>query len=130
MTWPFLVIGSPLLYYPATNGLGDEPWLLAMVANRCRSYRRSRWWRMERVAQPAPAVGDDARLKPEVLELRQALKRLPHDQRLVLILRYYLDQSFEDMATMLRTTPEAAKSRTKRALRRLRIEVPEGLLND
>ena len=25
-----ILLGSPILYYPATKGLGNEPWLLAM----------------------------------------------------------------------------------------------------
>jgi RNA polymerase sigma factor (sigma-70 family) len=51
---------------------------------------------------------------------------LPHDQRLVLILRYYLDLSYEEVAKTLRISPKAAKSRAHRAVARLRLS-PEVL---
>jgi RNA polymerase sigma factor (sigma-70 family) len=51
---------------------------------------------------------------------------LPYDQRLVVILRFYLDLSYEEVAQTLRISTKAAKSRTYRALERLRLS-PEVL---
>jgi DNA-directed RNA polymerase specialized sigma24 family protein len=61
------------------------------------------------------------------VDLRAALRRLPMEMRLVLVLRYYLDLRFEEMGTVLRCSAKAAKSRTFRALEKLRVEVPEEL---
>ena len=47
--------------------------------------------------------------------------------RLALVLRYYLDMAFEDMGRVLQCSQKAAKSRTFRALQRLRMEVPKEL---
>jgi DNA-directed RNA polymerase specialized sigma24 family protein len=46
------------------------------------------------------------------------------------VLRYYLDLPFADMGRVLGITSAAAKLRTHRALRRLRLEVPEDLSDE
>ena len=63
------------------------------------------------------------------VDLRQALARLDYDQRLVLVLRYYLDMSFEEIAGTLGVSPKAARTRVERAVHRLRpiVRVQEGL---
>ena len=98
-----------------------KPWLLTIVANECRRHRRNRWWSVIKGAGPGDAGGQSSATDPAISDLRRALYRLPHDQRLVLILRYYLDLSFEEVAQTLRISPKAAKSRTYRALERLRL---------
>lgn len=112
------------------RGADIKPWLLTIVANQCRQVRRSRWWSVVRSNEelsPEP----DARPEEDVqrTDLRRALRRLSERQRLVLVLRYYLDLSFEEMATILKTNPKAAKSRTYRALERLRMS-PEVIGDD
>jgi RNA polymerase sigma-70 factor (ECF subfamily) len=100
-------------------GSAMRPWLLAIVANECRAARRSRWWS---VIKRSDAVGA-APVAPESTdaELRHAIERLPHDQRLAIVLRYYLDLTFDEVAGVLRISTKAAKSRTYRALERLRM---------
>jgi RNA polymerase sigma-70 factor, ECF subfamily len=105
-------------------GAEVRPWFLAIVANRCRQATRSRWWSVVRLADPEPAAGELDRHSPEdVLLLRAGLGRLSTDDRLVLVLRYYLDLSFDEVAATLRISPPAARVRTHRALRRLRPKV-------
>jgi len=103
-------------------GSAMQPWLLAIVANECRRLRRNRWWSVikwpagleESTRQPVNDL-------PTVEGLRHAIQQLPHDQRLVVVLRYYLDLPFDEVAQVLKTTPKAARSRTYRALERLRL---------
>jgi RNA polymerase sigma-70 factor (ECF subfamily) len=99
-----------------------KPWLLTIVANQCRQMRRSRWWSVIR-SDDELLTASAARQEDEVqvTDLRRALQRLSGNQRLVLVLRYYLDLSFKEMAVILKTNPKAAKSRTYRALERLRL---------
>jgi RNA polymerase sigma-70 factor (ECF subfamily) len=61
----------------------------------------------------------------------QGLLRLNERDRLVLVLRYYLDLSFDEVGATLHISPAAARVRTHRALARLRpiIDVPEELPN-
>ncbi len=99
------------------EGASLRPWFLAIVANQCRGARKrwssvaSNWNREEE-----PASVDLA----AALDLRRALLRLSHDERLIVVLRYYLDMPFEEIATTLGITPKAARNRVERAVHRLR----------
>jgi len=105
------------------------PWFLAIVANCCRETRRSRWLRVLRLAEPqsreAPAGPDMATR----LDVRTALRGLPHGLRLALVLRFYLDLPFDQVARVLGCSTTAAKARVARGSARLRSElkVPEVL---
>jgi RNA polymerase sigma-70 factor (ECF subfamily) len=61
------------------------------------------------------------------VDLRRALLRLSHDERLIVVLRYYLDLPFEEIATTLGISTKAARTRVERAVRRLRpiIQIQE-----
>ncbi len=95
-----------------------RPWFLTIVANQCRSASRSRWWTVVR--------GDVVTAQAESLDiataidLRRALLRLNHNDRLVVVLRYYLDMPFEEIATTLGVSTKAARTRAERAVHRLR----------
>ena len=105
-----------------------KPWFLTIVANQCRSQRRNRWRSVVRRADLPVVVSDDPTAgSGDALELRRALGRLSHQQRLLLVLRYYLDLSFEEVGRTVGCSSKAAKSRVHRALVRLRIEVGEVL---
>ena len=48
--------------------------------------------------------------------IRQSLERLGHEQRQVLVLRYFADLTEAQIATVLRIAPGTVKSRASRAL--------------
>ena len=98
-----------------------KPWLLTIVANECRRQRRSPWWSVIKGPREAERSAESGMADPAVADLRRALYRLPHDQRLVVILRFYMDLSFDEVAQTLGISTKAAKSRTYRALERLRL---------
>ena len=95
-----------------------RPWFLAIVANRCRERRRGRWARVLRIAEPPRTPSIDAD-RDTALAVRAALQALPHEARLALVLRYYLDLSYEEVSTVLGCSVEAARSRVRRAVVRL-----------
>ena len=100
------------------EGSALRPWFLAIVANRCRAVKRNRWWSMTAAEPPeleAPAVD-----LASSIDLRRALRRMRYDERLVLVLRYYVDMPFEEIATTLGISPKAARTRVERAIHRLR----------
>jgi RNA polymerase sigma factor (sigma-70 family) len=103
-----------------------QPWLLAIVANECRAVRRGRWWSVVGwsggTLQREEGSDDGA-------ALRRAINALPHNQRLAVVLRYYLDLRFDEVGNVLGISTKAAKSRTYRALQRLRID-PEVIGDD
>jgi RNA polymerase sigma-70 factor (ECF subfamily) len=104
-----------------------RPWFLTIVANECRQRRRNRWWSVTKVADLGEIAGSGPEANEDIAELRSALRRLPSSMRLTLVLRYYLDLPFDEIGRVLKCSPQAAKSRTHRALAKLRVEVPEEL---
>lgn len=94
-----------------------QPWFLAIVANRCRTIAKRRFLSLS---------ADQAEVEIEtvdvasVVDLRRALARLDHEQRLVLVLRYYLDLPYEEIAATLGISAKAARTRVERAVHRLR----------
>lgn len=104
-----------------------RPWFLGIVANQCRDAMRGRWWRVIRVAdvtEDHPATGDDT---AENIDLRRAVARLPHRRRVVIVLRYYLDLPFEDVAATMGCSVDAAKALVQRATADLEraLSIPE-----
>jgi len=95
-----------------------RPWFLAIVANECRSARRSRWWRVVRLAEVWAERRPD-RLE-ERIDLDAALDRLPGHHLLPLSLYYHLDLPIEEVARVLGCSEGAARQRLHRALVALR----------
>jgi len=106
---------------------GDESslrsWFLSIVANECRMTRRRRWWSVVKMADvEAQRPTDD--LSPEATsDLRRAVGRLSLDERLPLVLYFYLDLPLDEVARTLHVSPAAAKSRIYRAARSLRADL-------
>jgi len=97
-----------------------RPWFLTIVANRCRSLRRAPWYRVLKLPT-LPSAGSLPGEDAEGIDLRRALDALPHGERLLIVLRFYLDLSYDQVGAVIGTSAKAAKSRTHRALARLRL---------
>ena len=100
------------------EGSSLRPWFLGIVANQCRAVKRSRWWSLVK-AEPLEGAAPEVDLASSI-DLRRALRRIGHDERLILVLRYYLDMPFEEIATTLGISPKAARTRVERAIHRLK----------
>jgi RNA polymerase sigma-70 factor (ECF subfamily) len=111
------------------RGSDLRPWLLTIVANECRRQQRTRWSSVTELPGTLEDPAGDRSLDPESVDLRLALYRLPYDLRLAVVLRYYVDLSFEEVGQTLGVSTKAAKSRTYRALERLRLS-PEVLRDE
>ena len=114
------------------RGAPLRPWLLAIVANEARNRRRSGGRREELALRAAndPSSGGAApspegRLlaAEERTQLLAALESLGEDDRLVLSCRYLLDLSEAETAEVLSLRRGTVKSRTSRALDRLRAQL-------
>ena len=81
---------------------------------------RNRWRRLslER-RKPVPAGPPDWVDRCADPAIGRALEQLPVDQRAVVVLRYHLDWSVEDVAAALDIAPGTVKSRLHRALQKL-----------
>lgn len=105
-----------------------RPWLLRIVANEARNRRRSAGRREQLALRAVAASSGEAAPSPEetVLDadgrarLLAALERLPDDAREVLACRYLLDLSEDETAAALGLPAGTVKSRSARALDRLR----------
>jgi RNA polymerase sigma factor (sigma-70 family) len=108
-----------------------RPWLLTIVANEARNRRRSAGRRTALALRaPLPAEADRSAESQVIASadraaLLEAMSRLRDDDRLVLGCRYLLELSEAETAAALGVKPGTVKSRTSRALERLRGEVGE-----
>jgi RNA polymerase sigma factor (sigma-70 family) len=93
-------------------------YLRTVVVNLSRSHLR-RVQRERRVVLHRTAV----ELPPEIDETWQSVVALPFDQRAVLVLRYYLDLTEAEVASVLNCRIGTVKSRHHRALTKLRQEL-------
>jgi len=102
------------------EGTEMRPWFLGIVANECRSTRRSHWWSVVKAQQPegTTEVPTDAVLAG--LELRKALMAMDAPKRLVLVLHWYLDLPLEEIASVTGSSVHAAESRLRRSELELR----------
>jgi RNA polymerase sigma factor (sigma-70 family) len=106
-----------------------RPWLLQIVANEARNRARSAGRRQHLAVRAAGAVSSSEAapsLEDAVLdadrrrELLEALEQLPDQSREILACRYLLDLSEDETAAVLGVRLGTVKSRSSRALDRLR----------
>jgi RNA polymerase sigma factor (sigma-70 family) len=109
-----------------------KPWLLRIVANEAHNRRRASGRRAglalrATAAQPpddaAPSPEGAALGREQLQELLAAVNRLDDRDRDVLTCRYFLELSEEETSEVLGVPRGTVKSRTARALERLRVEV-------
>jgi RNA polymerase sigma factor (sigma-70 family) len=95
----------------------NEPvaYLRRAVVNRANdTHRRS-------FRRPTTAVGVSESIdEPEVDELWSVVRTLPAPQRAVVVLRFYEDLAFADIASLLRRPASTVRSDLRRALTKLR----------
>jgi RNA polymerase sigma-70 factor (ECF subfamily) len=101
-------------------GASMRPWFLAIVANQCKESKRGHWARLIPRSEFVELVDspDDAIL--DRIQIRQVLERLNRDERLVLVLRLYVDLPWPEVAAIARVTEAGARTRLYRALAKIR----------
>jgi RNA polymerase sigma-70 factor, ECF subfamily len=116
------------------RGAPLRPWLLAIVANEARNRRRAEGRReglVLRAVHELPSGGAAPSPEGRVIaaearaELLAALERLSDEDRLVLSCRYLLELGEMETAEVLSVRRGTVKSRTSRALERLRAAMEE-----
>ena len=104
-------------------GWSMRPWFFAIVANQCRSVRRTRWWSVVKLAAPWRVISSHEDEIVRGADVRRALRRLPPDRLEVVVLHYYMDLSLEEVAAVVGAPLGTVKSRMHRALEQLRLQV-------
>lgn len=105
-----------------------RPWLLSIAANLARNRRRSlgRYWAaVQRLwqASPEPVSTNRYEEREKAQALWMAVRRLRPAEQEIIYLRYFLALSEAETATALEVAPGTVKSRTHRALKRLRLVI-------
>ena len=97
-----------------------RPWFLGIVANECRTVRRSRWWSV--LKWPESRQADEATPDSGLngIELRRALRRLDTNKRLALVLHWYLDLPLDEISAITGVSVRAVESRLQRGMSELR----------
>ena len=105
-------------------GMPVRPWLLAIVLNRCRNIRRTRWFKLIRMPDTfESASGTEPGV--EHLDLERAMAKLGQRDRQALFLHFYLDLPIDEVAIAMGVSASAAKTRIYRACHRLRPDLTE-----
>jgi RNA polymerase sigma-70 factor, ECF subfamily len=107
-----------------------RPWFLGVVATTRRNARRSKWSTGVDLGVPvnvAVVSGEERTLRGA--DLRRAVARLGHDDRLVIVLYFFLDMPVEEVATVAGKSVGATRARLYRSIKRLRpdLDVEEAL---
>lgn len=102
-----------------------KAWLIRAAVNRSRDMMTAFWRKKQ-------AVWDETVLEipaaePEDRELIESVLRLPERYREALYLYYYEDYSVAEIASMLRVTQSAVKTRLQRGRAMLKEELKEDL---
>ena len=117
-------------------------WLLSITSNYCIDLLRKRraiLLSIDAPLPPHPALMSDRDDRPEVQVMagereeivQSLLDELPDDYREAVVLRYWYDLSYEEIAEIMDTTISAIKSRLFRARRQLaQIGVERGLAQE
>ena len=112
---------------PATAGGGFKAWLFRIATNKANDHWRSRG--REKVAKEGlrlvtdefqPAAGQRLEGAEQEAKLRRAIELLPEPQRQVLVLRYYSNLKFVEIAEILGCPLNTALGRVHKALIKLR----------
>src|ERR1700682_4283582 len=80
-----------------------RPWFLGVVANKCRNARRRKWVADVRLGLPehlSVVSGEEQSLRGT--DLRRAVARLRHEDRLVVVLYFYLHIPLDAIAAVAR----------------------------
>lgn len=111
-----------------------QPWLLTIVANEARNRRRARgrWLarvlpedRSELLAEPGPRLEHQMEQQEDAGMVLQHLSALDETDRTTLWCRHVLDLSEQETANIMGCAVGTVKSRTHRAMDRLRSRLQE-----
>ena len=101
-----------------------EAYVRRCIVNAHTDWWRRRSWREQPFAlmPEEPAISDESAAVAEREIVLRALARLTQRERLVLVLRFYVDLSELEIAAQLKIAPGTVKSAASRALGKLRTD--------
>jgi RNA polymerase sigma-70 factor, ECF subfamily len=114
-------------FNPASGGFGFKAWLFRIATNKANDLWRSNA-RQRTTIKHLTFISEDATPDADTLftateedcRVRQAVARLPENQRQVLMLRYYSGLKFSEIADLLGCPLNTALGRMHKALEKMR----------
>jgi RNA polymerase sigma-70 factor, ECF subfamily len=101
-----------------------RPWFLGIVANECRNARRKKWVAGVTLGLPNRLSVHSAEERVvQGADVRRALARLRHRDRVVVALFFYLDMPVEEVAVVVGDSVGATRARLYRSIRSLRPDL-------
>ena len=109
-----------LAQFQNKNDFSEKSWLNKIAMNTCKDFRRNAWFRLvDRKADmeefPPPTVEID-----DGPELMEAILKLPVKYREVILLYYYENIKYEELAKILSISLSTAHARLAKAKQKLR----------
>lgn len=115
-------------------------WVLTIASNHCIDRIRKRKIFLLSIDEPLPAnmalASDDpqpervAEMNERSQQVQELIDTLPEDYRLAVVLRYWYDYSYAEIAEVLETSESAIKSRLFRARKMLADHVDDSGMQD
>jgi RNA polymerase sigma-70 factor (ECF subfamily) len=112
------------------------PWLAGIAANTCRDWLKARQNAQvpfstlagtgQPVPQPQAPASDEVERRDEACRLMREVEALPEELRTVLMLFYYQQASYRDIAHLLDVSPATVNARLTRARALLRDRLHRG----
>ena len=96
------------------------PWIGQIAKNKCVDFIRNQQRQRHYQNSLAEQLPTSSREPKEYPELQTALKKLPEEYRIVLMLYYFDGQNVENISKTLETSIEAVHTRMSRARKQLR----------
>jgi RNA polymerase sigma-70 factor (ECF subfamily) len=119
---------------PRLRDLLLRPWLFRITRNLARNKRRGKRWQVEEPLEPiketggapatlaasAPLAEAEVEKRQELERLERALETLPEESRELVVLRFFEEMPYAEIAIALGASEAALRGRVFRALRLLR----------
>jgi RNA polymerase sigma-70 factor (ECF subfamily) len=125
-TW-LSVLDNADKFDPQNGGAGFKAWLFRIATNKANDHWRSRGREKAAYAglklvtdEEAPHAGHRVEGSEQVQKLMSAIEQLPEAQRQILMLRYYSDMKFVEIAELLGCPLNTALGRVHKAMIRLK----------
>ncbi len=101
-----------------------QTWLTRILLNECKHVLRVRAKQSETVA---PGIAHSPEIGTDRLDIEAALAELSHEQREVIVLRFWMGKTLAEIAELTAVPEGTAKTRLYQALRKLRVKLEEVL---
>lgn len=118
----FLKAWRAMERFERQGGGNAKAWLMRIAINVCRDYHRSRWFRRVDLTKALEELPPRyLRVEPEDITLTMDVMRLPEALKQVVLLYYYQEMAFREVAQVLGVTPSTVHHRLRKAEKMLRV---------